>query len=105
MPLAQPTTCSSSSKGVTIAVRILPKRAISATTERDVDAIVKNNFVLSRDLWRFCAKRGRRLIYASSGATYGSGEAGFRGLVADGINGAHHRDDDFARRKTGNHGR
>jgi ADP-L-glycero-D-manno-heptose 6-epimerase len=52
--------------------------AISATTERDVDAIVKNNFVLSRDLWRFCTEQGRRLIYASSGATYGAGEAGFR---------------------------
>ena len=51
--------------------------AISATTERDVDAIVKNNFVLSRDLWRWCAEYSCRFIYASSAATYGGGEAGF----------------------------
>jgi len=51
--------------------------AISATTERDVDAIVKNNFALSRDLWRWCAEYSCRFIYASSAATYGCGEAGF----------------------------
>jgi ADP-L-glycero-D-manno-heptose 6-epimerase len=52
--------------------------AISATTERDVDLIVRTNFVLSRDLWRWCADTGTRLIYASSAATYGDGSAGFR---------------------------
>jgi ADP-L-glycero-D-manno-heptose 6-epimerase len=51
--------------------------AISATTERDVDAIVRNNFALSRDLWRWCAEFACRFIYASSAATYGSGDAGF----------------------------
>jgi len=51
--------------------------AISATTERDVDAIVRNNFALSRDLWRWCSEYACRFIYASSGATYGSGDAGF----------------------------
>jgi ADP-L-glycero-D-manno-heptose 6-epimerase len=51
--------------------------AISATTERDVDLIVKTNFVLSRDLWRWCAKNRIRLIYASSAATYGDGTEGF----------------------------
>jgi ADP-L-glycero-D-manno-heptose 6-epimerase len=54
--------------------------AISATTEPDVDAIVQNNFVLSRDLWRFCAEHSVRLIYASSAATYGDGALGFSGL-------------------------
>jgi ADP-L-glycero-D-manno-heptose 6-epimerase len=54
--------------------------AISATTEPDIDAIVQNNFVLSRDLWRFCAEHGIRLIYASSAATYGDGALGFSGL-------------------------
>ena len=52
--------------------------AISATTERNVDAIVENNFELSRDLWRWCAEYGCRFIYASSAATYGGGEAGFQ---------------------------
>ncbi len=51
--------------------------AISSTTEPDVDRIVANNFVLSRELWRFCAKQGVRLIYASSAATYGDGARGF----------------------------
>jgi ADP-L-glycero-D-manno-heptose 6-epimerase len=51
--------------------------AISSTTETDVDRIVRNNFMLSRDLWRACAEHGWRYIYASSAATYGGGEAGF----------------------------
>lgn len=51
--------------------------AISSTTEPDVDRIVHNNFGLSRDLWRWCAERGVRLIYASSAATYGDGAQGF----------------------------
>ena len=51
--------------------------AVSSTTEADADKIVQANFVLSRDLWRWCAKHRKRLIYASSAATYGAGEAGF----------------------------
>ena len=51
--------------------------AISATTERDVDRIVANNFRLSCDLWRFCAAAGLPFVYASSAATYGDGSAGF----------------------------
>lgn len=51
--------------------------AISATTERDVDAIVANNLRLTLDLVSWCARRGVRLIYASSAATYGDGAAGF----------------------------
>jgi ADP-L-glycero-D-manno-heptose 6-epimerase len=51
--------------------------AISSTTESDVDKIVRANFVLSRDLFRWCADFKRRLIYASSGATYGDGSLGF----------------------------
>jgi ADP-L-glycero-D-manno-heptose 6-epimerase len=51
--------------------------AISATTENDVDRIVRTNFMLSRDLWRWCTDNGWRFIYASSAATYGRGEAGF----------------------------
>jgi ADP-L-glycero-D-manno-heptose 6-epimerase len=51
--------------------------AISSTTEPDADLIVHNNFGLSRDLWRWCAEHGVRLIYASSAATYGDGGQGF----------------------------
>jgi ADP-L-glycero-D-manno-heptose 6-epimerase len=51
--------------------------AISATTERDVDRVVRTNFMLSRDLWRWCTDNDRRFIYASSAATYGDGGAGF----------------------------
>ena len=45
--------------------------AISSTTEPDADKIVHANFTLSRDLYRWCADRQRRFIYASSAATYG----------------------------------
>ncbi len=51
--------------------------AVSSTTEPDADRIVQSNFVLSRDLWRWCAEHRRRFIYASSAATYGAGELGF----------------------------
>lgn len=51
--------------------------AISATTEKDADKIIENNFVLSKRLWQFCAAGGIRLIYASSAATYGDGGQGF----------------------------
>ena len=53
--------------------------AVSSTTEADADKIVQSNFVLSRDLWDWCAQHGKRLIYASSAATYGDGSLGFEG--------------------------
>jgi ADP-L-glycero-D-manno-heptose 6-epimerase len=51
--------------------------AVSSTTEPDADKIVHSNFTLSRDLFRWCADRQRRLVYASSAATYGDGSLGF----------------------------
>ena len=51
--------------------------AISSTTERDVDLIVRENYHLSRMLWAFAAREGVRYVYASSAATYGDGAAGF----------------------------
>ncbi|MGF1611927.1 MAG: ADP-glyceromanno-heptose 6-epimerase [Kiloniellales bacterium] len=51
--------------------------AISTTTETDVDAIVRNNFRLSVDLWQFCAAASIPFVYASSAATYGDGRQGF----------------------------
>lgn len=51
--------------------------AISSTTETDVDLIIQTNFEMTMRLWRFCADRKKRFIYASSAATYGAGEKGF----------------------------
>ncbi|MEA1937787.1 MAG: ADP-glyceromanno-heptose 6-epimerase [Pseudomonadota bacterium] len=51
--------------------------AISTTTERDVDRIVRNNFRLSLDLWHWCVLNRSRFIYASSASTYGDGSRGF----------------------------
>ncbi len=51
--------------------------AISATTERDADKILENNFRLSRSLWLWCKDNDARFVYASSAATYGDGAAGF----------------------------
>ena len=51
--------------------------AISATTEKNVDLIIENNFQLSLDLWKWCTAHQTRFIYASSAATYGDGENGF----------------------------
>ena len=51
--------------------------AISSTTEPDADLILRTNFALSRDLWDWCVRRGVRLVYASSAATYGDGHEGF----------------------------
>lgn len=51
--------------------------AISATTERDVDAIVRNNVRLTLDLFHWSKHTDVRLIYASSAATYGDGGGGF----------------------------
>lgn len=56
---------------------IIHMGAVSSTTERDVDLIVKNNLRLSIDLWEWCATHRVRFIYASSAATYGDGSAGF----------------------------
>ena len=51
--------------------------AVSSTTEPDADHIIHTNFGLSRDLFTWCAEHQRRLIYASSAATYGDGSEGF----------------------------
>ena len=51
--------------------------AISSTTERDVDLIMRTNFKLPQHLWRWCARNDSRLVYASSAATYGDGAGGF----------------------------
>lgn len=56
---------------------IIHMGAVSSTTETNVDLILENNFALSRGLWNWASQNKKRLIYASSAATYGAGEAGF----------------------------
>ena len=51
--------------------------ACSATTERDADFLMQNNFHYSRDLCLFTLEQGGRFIQASSAATYGDGALGF----------------------------
>jgi ADP-L-glycero-D-manno-heptose 6-epimerase len=51
--------------------------AVSETTASDGDLAWASNVELPLRLWRWCAARGARLIYASSAATYGDGSAGF----------------------------
>ena len=55
--------------------------AVSSTTETNVELLLENNFSLSRSLWNWCAEYGKRLIYASSAATYGGGEHGFEDRI------------------------
>ncbi len=51
--------------------------ACSSTTERDVDYLADNNYRFTMELMEFAVKRGVRLVYASSAATYGDGSLGF----------------------------
>ncbi|WP_027579916.1 ADP-glyceromanno-heptose 6-epimerase [Bradyrhizobium sp. Ai1a-2] len=52
--------------------------AISETTATDGDLVIDTNFRLSLRLLDWCTANPTPLIYASSAATYGDGEAGFR---------------------------
>ena len=56
---------------------ILHMGACSSTTEMRWSYLAENNLGYSQRLWSWCARRNRRLIYASSAATYGDGAAGF----------------------------
>ena len=51
--------------------------AISSTSATDADLVLRTNFGLSWQLWHWCARHGKRFIYASSAATYGAGEQGY----------------------------
>jgi ADP-L-glycero-D-manno-heptose 6-epimerase len=51
--------------------------ACSATTERDADYLMENNFHYSAALADWALERGARFLYASSAATYGDGTQGF----------------------------
>ncbi|HEY4300743.1 MAG TPA: ADP-glyceromanno-heptose 6-epimerase [Candidatus Didemnitutus sp.] len=51
--------------------------ACSSTVEQNWDYLAENNVGYSIRLWEWCARHRRRLIYASSAATYGDGSQGF----------------------------
>ena len=52
--------------------------ACSSTTEQDVDYLMRNNVRYSRTLAEWALEHGVRFIYASSAATYGDGQHGYR---------------------------
>lgn len=48
------------------------------TTEMDYSIHKKWNVDYSKNIWNFCIKEGIPLVYASSAATYGNGEFGYK---------------------------
>ena len=50
--------------------------ACSATTERDIGYLMRNNFEFTKILAEWSVTRRARFVYASSAATYGDGSAG-----------------------------
>ena len=54
---------------------VLHLGAISATSELNVDNLIKTNIRLTIDLWDLCTELNIVFFYASSAATYGSLEA------------------------------
>lgn len=51
--------------------------ACSDTTEKDGDFLLENNYRYTQKLFEWCVVNNKRLIYASSAATYGNGNLGF----------------------------
>lgn len=52
--------------------------ACSDTTEKDASYLVFNNFAYGKMLAEYSVRNGSRMVYASSAATYGDGECGFK---------------------------
>lgn len=57
--------------------------ACSATTEKDADYLMENNFQYTQRLAEWALVGGRRFVYASSAATYGDGEMGMNDSTED----------------------
>src|SRR5262245_43306446 len=57
---------------------IIHMGAISSTTELNADELVRNNVQMSLRLWECAAQYKLPFVYASSAATYGAGEHGFK---------------------------
>ena len=56
---------------------IIHMGACSATTEKDGDFLMENNYEYTKRLWDYAVKNDTVYIYASSAATYGDGELGY----------------------------
>ncbi len=54
--------------------------ACSSTTETDASYLIRNNFEYTKVLAEECVRKNIRFVYASSAATYGSGEEGYSDL-------------------------
>jgi ADP-L-glycero-D-manno-heptose 6-epimerase len=57
--------------------------ACSATTETNADYLYDNNYLYSIDVAEFAFEQNARFIYASSAATYGSGDRGYSDTTTD----------------------
>lgn len=62
---------------------VLHLGACSATTERDSDFMMRNNYEFTKQLANWSVEKGIRFIYASSAATYGDGENGMEDGVSN----------------------
>ena len=56
--------------------------ACSATTEKDADFLMKNNYEYTKKLWNYCTDKQIKFIYASSAATYGDGDKGYDDTIS-----------------------
>ena len=48
------------------------------TTEFDYDVLEKLNVEYSQKIWNYCVEKNLPLVYASSAASYGDGESGYK---------------------------
>jgi ADP-L-glycero-D-manno-heptose 6-epimerase len=62
---------------------ILHLGACSATTERDSDYLMRNNFDYTKTLAHWAVSKSSRFVYASSAATYGDGTLGMDDRMTD----------------------
>lgn len=51
--------------------------ACTSTTELDASYMIENNYIYSKELAKWAVKNKKTFLYASSAATYGSGEEGY----------------------------
>jgi len=58
--------------------KVLHLGAVTSTTERNVDLLVRENIRATLALLDWCTQAQKPLIYASSAATYGDGAMGFK---------------------------
>ncbi len=65
------------SKKAAPADAVIHMGACSATTQRDADYLLENNYHYTRSLCEWSLANGARFIYASSAATYGDGRDGY----------------------------